>query len=414
MSPALIIVALACLLSMQALSTDLYIPALPQISQALQANQAQTQWTLSSLVMALGVGQLLWGGWSDRIGRKPTLLMGLGLLVLATALTVVAQHLWVMIVGRMGQGIGVAATTVCARAMVRDLYTPKEGARILSKAMTGLGIIVLFGPVLGGFTAEHLGWRPTLALIGVLPLVWLFLTAWQVQETLPAERRSADMAWHQRIQQWRHIGKQPIFRVYTALTSSTFGGLYVFLASAAFVFIEQLGLSRPVFGIWMSTLTLSYIVGTLICQHRLKRRSLPDTVRMGSLLSTLSGLWCLAMSALTVVMPHILTPDAPAPWLPPVWLLMPGFWLYTMAHGIHQPCSQMGITAAFPSSAGAASALAGFIMSAVAFGIGAVLSAWMSQDAWAHTLHPLTLGMGGMGFVTAWVGMRWVQRHGHC
>jgi len=93
---------------------------------------------------------------------------------------------------------------------------------------------------------------------------------------------------------------------------------------------------------------------------------------------------------------------------------MPGFWLYAMAHGIHQPCSQMGITAAFPASAGAASALAGFVMSAVAFGIGAVLSAWMGLDAWADTLHPLTLGMGAMGFVTAWVGMRWVQRHGHC
>lgn len=414
MSPTLIIVALACLLSLQALTTDLYIPALPQISQALHINQSQTQWTLSSLIMALGLGQLVWGGWSDRIGRKPTLLMGLGLLVLSTGLTVAAHSLWMLILGRVGQGVGVAATTVCARAMVRDLYAPKEGARMLSKAMTGLGIIVLFGPVLGGLTAEHLGWRATLALIGVMPLIWLVMTAWQVKETLPDDRRSNGMSWHARWQLWQHMGAQPIFRVYSALSASTFGGLFIFLAAAAFVFIDQLGLSRTAFGVWMSLLSLSYIVGTLICQRLLKTHSLPGTVRMGSRLSVMSGLWCWAMSALTVFMPHVLAPDAPAAWLPPVWVLMPGFCLYTMAHGIHQPCSQMGITAAFPASAGAASALAGFIMSAVAFGIGALLSAWMGHALWAHTLHPLTLGMGAMAFATAWVGMRWVRRHGDC
>ncbi len=405
MSPTLIIVALACLLSLQALATDLYLPALPQINHALHAKQSQTQWTLSSLVMALGLGQLLWGGWSDRIGRKPTLLMGLCLLLASTCVTVLSNSLWLMIAGRIGQGLGLAATTVCARAMVRDLYPPQEGARMLSKGMTGLGMIALFGPIMGGLAAEHWGWRGTLALIGVMPLIWLFVTASHVQETLPAARRSASMAWHERLAQWRSMSGHTTFRVYTALTSATYGGLYIFLAATAFVFIEQLGLSRPIFGVWMSTLSLSYIVGTLICQQRLKRRSLPSTVRMGSALSVVSGLWCVGMSALAFAMPD---------WQAPVWLLMPGFCIYAMAHGIHQPCSQMGITAAFPQSAGAASALAGCIMSATAFGIGAVLSAWMDAPAWAHTLHPLTLGMGGMSFVTAWVGIYWVQRHGHC
>lgn len=403
MSPALVVVALACMLGLQPLATDLYLPALPHMSRELHIRQSEAQWTLSSLVLAMGVAQLFWGGWSDRMGRKPTLLLGLVLLLVSSVLTVLAQDLLTMIIGRTGQGIGLAATTVCARAMVRDLYEPQHGARVLSRSMTGLGLIALFGPVLGGLTADVWGWRHALAIVGVLSLGLLFLTGSLLHETLPADRRSSQQSWPERWKLWKRMLGHPMFRSYSALTSSTYGGLYVFLAAASFVFIDQLGLSRTAFGLWMSTLSLAYIMGTILCQRRLVHRSLPDTVRLGAWLSAAGGAWCALVSLLC----H-------AGLTPQMWWFMPGFWMYVMAHGIHQPCSQMGITAAFPAAAGGASALAGCINSAVAFGIGAVLSAWMDSPAWAHSVHPLTLGMGIMGMVTAWVALSPVQKHGHC
>jgi MFS transporter, DHA1 family, multidrug resistance protein len=140
-----------------------------------------------------------------------------------------------------------------------------------------------------------------------------------------------------------------------------------------------------------------------LCRARLSTQGLAETVRLGAWLSGSAGVWCVALSVVSLS----------TGWLPgPGWIL-PGLWLYAMAHGVYQPCSQSGIVASFPAQAGSASALAGFIMSALAFGIAAVLAAWMKHPAWAGTIHPMTLGMGIGGLITAAVALGPVQRHGH-
>lgn len=97
--------------------------------------------------------------------------------------------------------------------------------------------------------------------------------------------------------------------------------------------------------------------------------------------------------------------------VPPLAML-PGLWLYAFAHGIHQPCGQTGVVAAFPTQAGAASAFSGFVLATTAFLVGAVLSWWTSLPGWAGTLHPMALGMALGGALTAWTALRRVQRHG--
>lgn len=403
MSPGVIIVALSLLLGLQPVATDLYLPALPQMQRALAISQADAQWTLSAIVLAFGLAQLVWGPVSDRVGRRPVLLSGLMLFVVASAATVLAADLGTMVVARVVQGLGLAASVVCARAMIRDLYEPAQGARVLSKGLTGLGIIALIGPILGGLTAAWLGWRATLALVGLFGLAGLAFMATNMTETLPAERRQSGMGWGERWRQWRHITSVPMFRAYTALTSSTYGGLYVFLAASSFVFIEVLHLSRPLFGLVMASMSLGYLLGTMWCRHRLPRMGLPGTVRLAAWLSASGGLWCIGLSALSLG----------GHWTPSAWAIMPGIWLYAIAHGIHQPCSQAGVVASFPQHAGAASALSGVIMSVLAFGISALLSAWMKHPAWSGTIHPMTLGMGLGALVTAKVALGRVQRHGH-
>ena len=403
MAPWVIIVGLSLMLGLQPVTTDLYLPALPQMQRALGISQADAQWTLSVVVLAFGVAQMVWGPVSDRVGRRPVLLCGLAMVVLASAVTVIAPSLGVMIAARAVQGFGLAAAVVCARAMIRDLYEPEQGARMLSKGLSGLGIIALTGPVIGGLTATWLGWRATLAVVGLFALLGLGFVALLLRESLPVQRRQDSMSTVQRLVQWRHIGAQPMFRAYAALTSATYAGLYVFLAASSFVFIEVLHVSRPMFGLMMSTVSVSYLLGTMFCRHRLPRQGLPGTVRMGAWLSASSGVWCLAISALSLTLA----------WTPSAWMLLPGLWLYALAHGIHQPCSQAGVVAGFPHQAGAASALSGFIMSALAFGISAPLSAWMKHPHWIGTIHPMNLGLGLGALVTATIGLTQVQRDGH-
>ncbi len=401
--PWVVVLALALLLGLQPVATDLYLPALPQMPAALGVDAAAVQWTLSVVILGFGTAQLMWGPISDSVGRRPVLLWGLSLFVLASGVSVWAPTLAVLIGARLVQGIGLASAVVCGRAMIRDLFDPEQGAQVLSKGLTGLGVIALIGPVLGGLVAAAWGWRATLSLVGLFAMAALVFIAWRLPETLPRPQRQPGLGPTQRLSQWAGIVRHPMFLAYTGLTSATYGGLYVFLATGAFVFIDLLHMSRPLFGGVMASMSLCYLAGTILCRRWLPRRGLPGTVRMGAL-GTLSGtLWCLGVSAWSLIC------DRP----PHPMGLLPGVWLYAIGHGLHQPCSQAGVVAAFPQQAGAASALSGFVMSALAFGIGALLSVGMALPGLRGTVLPLTLGMGLVGALTAWVALGAVQRNGH-
>ena len=140
---------------MQPITTDLYLPALPGLAADLNSPMGSTQLTLSALLFAFGFSQLLLGPVADRFGRRPVLLGGLALFVLASIGSALAADIGALIAWRALQGVGMAAAVVCARAMVRDLYVPADGARVMSKALTGLGLIALASPLLGGAARQH-------------------------------------------------------------------------------------------------------------------------------------------------------------------------------------------------------------------------------------------------------------------
>lgn len=403
--PAWVVVtALSMLVGLQPITTDLGLPALPQMQRELGLSASAVQWTLSVLILAFGFGQLIWGPVADRFGRRPVLRWGLGFYVLASLLTTIAQDLSLMIIARAAQGASLSAAVVCGRAMIRDLYVPEEGARMMAKGMSGLGIIALAGPILGGITATHLGWRVTMGLLAVFgALTWAFVWT-RLPETLPIGRRQTALNWPAMVHNWWQIAQHPTFRAHAMLTSSTYGGLFVYLALSAFVFIDVLGTSRTAYGMGMATLSFSYLMGTLLCRRLLPQRGVPGTVRIAGWFSLIGGLSVAAVSLVQIGW-HLAAV--------PAWSLLPGMWLYAFAHGIHQPCGQTGVVSAFPTQAGAASALSGFVLSSIAFVIGAIMSWWTSLPGWAGTIHPMTLGMGLGGAITAWVALGRVQRDGH-
>ena len=132
MHPATVVLILSMLLGVQPITTDLYLPALPALTEGFGAPMSQAQLTLTALLLAFGLSQLIWGPLSDRFGRRPVLLVGLTCYVVASIGNTLAPTMDMLIIWRTLQGAAMGAGVMCARAIVRDLYQPVEGARILS------------------------------------------------------------------------------------------------------------------------------------------------------------------------------------------------------------------------------------------------------------------------------------------
>jgi len=390
-SPATLVLALALLLGLQPVSTDLYLPALPALAAEFGGAVGLSQLTLSALLLAFGLGQLLLGPVSDRWGRRPVLLGGLALYVLATLASTLAPRLEWLVLYRALQGAGMAAAVVCGRALLRDLHGPREGASIMSRSMSGLGMIALASPAVGGLLASVGGWRAALASTGVFAAVALAVVAWRLPETL-RQRNPEALVPAEMARTWLRILRHPTFRAWTLLTTFTYGGLYTFLACGPFVYIEVLGTSRAGYGLFLATSSLAYLGGTFFGRRLLRLHGLRGAVGRAAGWTLAGGLLLAGLSLAGVVGP---------------WAIALPHMLYAFAHGVHQPCAQAAVVGPFPAHAGAASALAGFLTAALAFALGL----WFGQVI-GDTVYPLTLTQGLMAVLTALVAWTLVQRHG--
>ena len=391
MSPALIVLVLSLLLGLQPITTDLYLPALPALTEGFGASLAQAQLTLTALLLAFGLSQLVWGPLSDRFGRRPILLWGLGAYVLASIASTLTPTMELLIVARIVQGAALGAAVMCARAIVRDLYRPVEGARMMSKGLTGLGVIACLSAPLGGLLSGWAGWRVALLALAVLGAATLALIALRFEETLQQKNPQA-LQPATLLHNWRGIVRHPTFWAYSALSTASYGGLFTMLAASSFIFIKVLGFSRPAYGLIMFTVSFSYLLGTLICRRLLPRLGVRRTVALAGVFTltggTLMGLFALA-------------------GLHNGWAIMLPFYLYMLAHGVHQPCSQSGAVGPFPYAAGAASALNGFLMTLAAFAVGGWLGTAMDG-----TVRPLMYGVWFWSVLIALSAWTLVQKHG--
>jgi DHA1 family bicyclomycin/chloramphenicol resistance-like MFS transporter len=359
MSSSLIILMLSMLLGIQPMATDLYLPALPAIQTEFGAELAQAQLTLSALLLAFGTSQLMWGPLSDRFGRRPILLWGLGMFTCAGLGCVLANSMHTLIVWRALQGAAMGAVVMCARAIVRDLYTPETGAGVMSKAFTGLGLLACISAPLGGLLTDLFTWHAALMVVMGFGALSFLLVALKFKETVRRKNPKA-LRLNMLTRTWWHILRHPTFVAFSCVTIGSYGGLFSFLASSSFVFIRLLGLARWQYGLLLFSMAFTYLLGTLLCRRLLMRMEVGRTVAIGGLLSLIGGSW-MALNT----------------WLgwQSVLSLMGPFYLFILAHGIHQPCGQSGAVGPFPRAAGAASALGGFLMMVAAFVTGLWLGA---------------------------------------
>ncbi|MBC8056914.1 MAG: multidrug effflux MFS transporter, partial [Rhizobiales bacterium] len=391
MSPGAIVLSITLLLALQPITTDLYLPTLPTLQRELGASIGAVQLTLSALIICFGFGQLVCGPLADRFGRRPVLLTGMALYTAASVLSAASQTIEALIAWRALQGAALAAAVTCGRSIVRDLFQPNEGARVMSRALGGLGVVGMLAPISGGLLAQWFNWHAALLATAVFGAGTLAFIAIKFEETLPQRNPFATQPAHL----WRNWGLvlgNPTFRAWAALLCCTWGGLFFVLAGSSFVFIGMRGTTRAEYGLVLASSSLAYIVGTLLCRRLLLRHGLRGTAKRGALFSLAGGTGMAALSLGGV--------DT-------VWALVAPQLMYALGHGVLQPCAQAGVVGPFPDKAGTAASLSGFAMMVTAFAIGLFLGHTLDRSAL-----PMTLGLGAFSIGVLLVAWTLVQRDG--
>ena len=391
MGGALVVSILTLLLGIQPVTTDLYLPALPTLQSQLGTSVAAAQLTLSALIICFGFSQLLCGPLSDRFGRRPVLLAGLALYTVAAIGGATAASIGELIAWRALQGVAMAAAVTCGRGVVRDLFEPAEGARVMSRALTGLGVIAVASPICGGVIVEAFGWHAALLALAVFGAGTLAIVGLRFVETAPARNIDATRP-SQVLRNWRIVVGDPTFRAWAALSAFSFGGIFCMLAGSSFVFIRVLGIGRAEFGAVLATMSVAYIAGTFLCRRLLRRHGLRGAAARGACLSLAGGAGLVALSVAGV---HS------------VWAILLPQYLYALGHGIHQPCGQAGAVGPFPEKAGTAASLSGFAMTLTALAAGL----WLGLTQ-RDTALPMTFAIAAFSAAVALVAWTAVQRHG--
>lgn len=379
----------AVLSMLQPLSTDLYLPALPGIASAFDASTADVQWTLSAFIAAFGLWQLVAGPLSDRYGRRPAILGGALTYFVASLLCMAAPSVTALIVGRILQAVGACTCLVGTRGMVRDLYAPVDGARLLASAATFMSLAPLIGPLVGALLFEAFGWRSAFAALAAFAVLVLFACAALLKETRHGHERM--LALDRVFATYRTVAGSRSFRAYTLTAAASYAGLFAFLSGSSFVLIRVLGLSATQFALLFSVMVAGYLVGTLACR-RLVNRGLQRAIETGAAVQLAAGA-ALAACAL-------------AGWHVAVAIVLPMF-VFGASHGLIQSPAQSGAVAPFRNAAGAAAALLGFLMMVAAAAVGVWIGA--SYDG---TVYPLTLTIAACSVVTATTAFTLLRRHG--
>ncbi|MEO6033580.1 MAG: multidrug effflux MFS transporter [Burkholderiaceae bacterium] len=237
---------------------DMYLPALPAIGQSLGADIGSVQLSLTAFFISLGLGQLLYGPVSDRVGRKPPLYFGLGLFAAASIGCALATDIHTLIGLRFVQGLGAAAGMAIPRAVVRDLHTGTDAARLMSLLMLVFSVSPILAPLAGSVVIAFSHWRGVFWAVTLAALAGLVMIHSFLAETRPATQRvesslsSAVRAYALLLRDTRYLGL--VF-----IGGFAMGGFFVYLANSPFVLIGHYGLTPTLYSLAFSLNAVAFV-----------------------------------------------------------------------------------------------------------------------------------------------------------
>lgn len=366
------------LVALGPLSTDLYLPALPSLPGLFHTSMAQVQLTLSVFLLGFAVSQLAYGPLSDRFGRRPAILLGVAVYVLASIACMFAPNIEWLIAGRFVQALGACCGPVLGRAMVRDLHAREQAAQMLGYVGAAMALAPAVAPFIGGYLTVWWGWQANFALLAVFGAVWWIALWYGLGETNRHLNPKATQ-WRGLVRNYVQLLRQRQFVSYALCAAAVYAGLFAFISGSSFVLIDYFGVAPQHFGLWFGCIVIGYMTGTLAVGRL--------TPHWGSQRLLRWGVWCAVLSGSVMMAFAWLEMKLIAAVIVPMMIYMIGM-------GVVMPSAMASAIAPFPHMAGAASALMGFIQMSIAASVGY----WVGH---AHSNDPSAMAsaIGIMGLV---------------
>lgn len=378
-----LVIFLAALTAFPALSTDLYLPALPGMTAYFGVPEYQTNLTLILFFLVYSMAALIWGPLSDRYGRRPVLLVGLVIYVVAGVLCGVAANVFQLMGFRILQAVGAAAASGTATAIVKDSYHGRKRVVIIAVIQSMIVLSPAVAPVIGALILRFTSWRGTFmaqAILGVVVLAGVIA----FQETIGARLTGNPLA--------------SLKRLGVVLTNRTFAYLLVnfsllgtagmaFVASSSYIYEETFGVSSQVYSFFFAAFAVGMAAGAQLYVW-LSRRFSRDKILMG----------CFAVSAASGILMLFIGPLGPWPF---ILALLPS----PVAFSCMRPPAVYLMLAQHEGDAGSVSALMGSTFTVMA-SLGMLV---VSMNLWGRVelVGALTLGLAVVS------GVMWVLRPRH-
>ncbi|MEY2625786.1 MAG: hypothetical protein RL412_1561 [Pseudomonadota bacterium] len=329
------------------------------MTRELQVDYATVQFVVTAYLLGLGLFQPIQGLLADRFGRRPVLLGGYSLFLLASLLAGAASQLWTLVAARFLQAMGISVATVVTRAIVRDSFEPGPAASALSFITAVMGLAPVVAPIVGGFAAETLGWRGIFLIHAIVTTTLLLVMVWKLKETRPID--TASMTLTELVQSAVVLLRDRAFVGHSLTYSSVSAAGFIFITVGAALYEKLYGFSSADFGALWSGLAISYVAGAAAAGHL--------TRRIGSKRASNVGM---AFNVSATVL-FTITAFSDTPNL--IWL-SGSLALLMIANGILSPLALSGAVDDHPQLAGVAAGLSSSIAMLLSM-LSAGLTGWL-------------------------------------
>jgi Bcr/CflA subfamily drug resistance transporter len=286
-TPLQLVLILAPFVFSFAFGLDIYIPIVPQMIEIFQTTPFLIQLTLSLFLFVTGVGQLLIGPLSDQFGRKRILLLAAASYALGSLACAASTHIAMLLLARILCSLGACGLLVTSFALVRDLFSGEQSAKMFSFLHGSIGISPIFAPLIGGYLATFFGWRSIFIFLTLIGLFAMYISQTRIEETHHKNLRTKvnkDI-----FKRYWEIFSQRQFLIYALIAGLAESVFFCFFSISPFIIIDTLGVSTQNFGYYFATFGSVIAFGGLGAGKTIEKIGIQKTIFLGISLMLLGG-----------------------------------------------------------------------------------------------------------------------------